>query len=213
MLCAEGQVAELGVRVAELSEQVAVLSRMLFGRSSERTRLGPGGEDEGQEPDGDGAREPGDPGGPRRGRGQPRGGPGHGRRDYSHLETREEIYDVPAGQRVCGCCGIAFEPLGAQSSEQIDWRVTVTRVVHRRLRYRRGCDCPRDPDGDRAASGEPDPQGRFTSEFLARLLYEKYVLGLPVHRDRAVFGRRAPAGVRGHPVWGTEGGRQPAATA
>lgn len=28
----------------------------------------------------------------------------------------------------------------------------------------------------------PIPQGRFTPSFLARLLYEKYVLGLPVHR-------------------------------
>jgi hypothetical protein len=39
---AEGQVTELNVRVLELSEQVAVLSRMLFGRSSEKTRPTPG---------------------------------------------------------------------------------------------------------------------------------------------------------------------------
>ena len=37
-------------------------------------------------------------------------------------------------------------------------------------------------DGDRAASTEPGAQGRFTAGFLARLLYQKYVLGLPVHR-------------------------------
>ena len=28
----------------------------------------------------------------------------------------------------------------------------------------------------------PVPKGRFTAAFLARLLYQKYVLGLPVHR-------------------------------
>jgi transposase len=92
---AEGQLAELNVRVAELSEQVAVLSRMLFGRSSERTRPAPDGADDVEGLDGDSAREPGDPG--RSPRGQRRGGRGHGRRDYSHLETREEVYDVPVG--------------------------------------------------------------------------------------------------------------------
>jgi transposase len=39
---AEGRVVELDVRVAELSEQVAVLSRMLFGRSSEKANPLPG---------------------------------------------------------------------------------------------------------------------------------------------------------------------------
>ncbi|HEX6403260.1 MAG TPA: transposase [Pseudonocardiaceae bacterium] len=49
---AEGRLAELNVRVAELSEQVAVLSRMLFGRSSEKTCPVPEGADEGQGSDG-----------------------------------------------------------------------------------------------------------------------------------------------------------------
>jgi transposase len=195
---AEGQLAELNVRVAELSEQVAVLSRMLFGRSSERTRPAPDGADDVERPDGDSAdsaREPGDPG--RSPRGQRRGGRGHGRRDYSHLETREEVHDVPVGQRVCACCGIAFEPLGAQSSEQIDWRVRVTRIVHRRLRYRRRCDCPGARTVTAPPAANPIPKGRFTSEFLARLLYEKYVMGLPVHRivrSLAAEGLRVPEG-------------------
>ena len=89
---------------------------------------------------------------------------------------------MPADQRVCACCGIAFEPLGAASSEQIDWRVRVTRIVHRRLRYRRRCDCPGTRTVTAPPAANPIPKGRFTSEFLARLLYEKYVLGLPVHR-------------------------------
>ena len=33
-----------------------------------------------------------------------------------------------------------------------------------------------------AAAPNPIPKGRFTPEFLARLLYNKYVLGLPLHR-------------------------------
>lgn len=108
---------------------------------------------------------------------------------------------MPAGQRVCACCGIAFEPLGAQTSEQIDWRVTVTRIVHRRLRYRRRCECPGTRTQTRTLTAPPAanpiPKGRFTPEFLARLLYEKYVLGLPVHRivrSLAAEGLRVPEG-------------------
>ena len=120
---AEERLAAAEARVEELIEQVAVLSRMLFGQSSEKT----------------GARAvPPDPAWCRRAgesavrtmaeserarRGQRPGGTGHGRRDYPHLDTREEIHDVPDGQRVCPGCGRAFEPLGSEGSEQIDWQV------------------------------------------------------------------------------------------
>ena len=131
---AEGQVAELGVRVSELSEQVAVLSRMLFGQSSEKGRGSPDQGALSEEPDSrGGAGRPGGPGGPARTRGQRPGSKGHGRRDYSHLDTREEVHDVPADQRVCPCCGVGFEPLGSETSERVDWRVRVTRIVYRRL--------------------------------------------------------------------------------
>jgi transposase len=179
---AEGQVAELDVWVAELSEQVAVLSRMLFGRSSEKTNpvSDQGGEAGGSDrSDARGSRDRDEP---VRKRGQRPGSKGHGRRDYSHLDTREEIHDVPADQRVCACCGLEFEFLGSETSEQVDWQVTITRVVHRRLRYRRRCDCPGHRTVIAPPAPNPIPKGRFTPSFLARLLYEKYVLGLPVHR-------------------------------
>lgn len=179
---AEGQVAELDVRVAELSEQVAVLSRMLFGRSSEKTGPVPDRGADAGEPDRPDARGSDDRGEPERKRGQRPGSKGHGRRDYSHLDTREEIHDVPAGQRVCACCGLEFEFLGSETSEQVDWRVMITRVVHRRLRYRRRCECPGHRTVIAPPAPNPIPKGRFTPSFLARLLYEKYVLGLPVHR-------------------------------
>jgi transposase len=187
--------AEATARIEELSEQVAVLSRMLFGRSSEKKGSGSGG---GRVAGG----ELGDPGGggsdgggvggskgpdagggePVGKRGQRLGSKGHGRRDYSHLDTREEVHDVPAEERVCAGCGLEFELLSSETSEQVDWQVTVVRVVHRRLRYRRRCDCP----GRRTVIARPAPKpvakGRFTAAFLARLLYEKFVLGLPVHR-------------------------------
>jgi transposase len=175
---AEARAAELGGRVAELGEQVTVLSRLLYGEKSEKAKSRPapgGGGGEGGEA--------GRGGGLRRRRGQQPGTKGHGRRDYSRLETREEVHDVPEGERVCPHCGKAFELLGtAEDSEQVDWRVTVTRIVHRRLRYRRRCDCPGARTVTAPVVPKPVPKGRFTAAFLARLMFEKYVLGMPLHR-------------------------------
>lgn len=174
-------------RIGQLGEQVAVLSRMLFGRSSERTAA-----DLPADPGDDGgAGKPDGPGGAGAGegcetdkpkRGQRPGSKGHGRRDYSGLRTREEIHDVPAGARVCQGCGCPLEVLGSECSEQIDWQVTITRIVHRRMRYRRRCGCPGPRTVIAPVAPNPIRRGRFTAAFLARLLYQKYVLGLPVHR-------------------------------
>lgn len=92
------------------------------------------------------------------------------------------MLDVPAEARCCAGCGVEFECVGSETSDQIDWRVQVTRIVYRRPRYRRGCGC----GGPRSIIAAPAPnvvpKGLFSYAFLARLLYQKYVLGLPLHR-------------------------------
>ncbi|WP_322779150.1 IS66 family transposase, partial [Frankia sp. Cas4] len=177
----QSRLTETSQRTTELAEQVAVLRRILFGRSSEKTRPAPDRQ-ETAHPDGQDERDSASPGDAPARRGQRRGRSGHGRRDYSQLETREEIHDVPAAERTCAGCGAAFVPLGTEDSEQIDWQVTITRIVHRRLRYRRRCTCPGSRTVIAPVPGKPIAKGRFTPAFLARLLYEKYVLGLGLHR-------------------------------
>jgi transposase len=164
------RVAELAGQVAALQESVTTLSGLLFGSSSEKgSPLRRTGREGGDRPGGAGKR------------GQRPGGPGHGRRDYSHLEADERIIDVDAGQRCCAVCGKAFEFLGTEDSEQIDWQVKITRIVWRRRRYRRRCSHP-GPRTACAPPAKPVPKGLFTAGFLARLAYEKHVLGRPVHR-------------------------------
>ncbi len=166
------RVAELAGQVAALQESVTTLSGLLFGSSSEK----------GGSPARRTGREGGDrPGGTGK-RGQRPGGPGHGRRDYSHLETEERVIDVDAGQRCCAVCGKAFEFIGTEDSEQIDWRVKITRIVWRRRRYRRRCSHPGPRTICASPAARPVPKGLFTAGFLARLAYEKHVLGRPVHR-------------------------------
>jgi transposase len=178
---AEERLAAAEARIEELVEQVAVLSRMLFGRSSEKTSAG-AGDPEGAGEQADDGSDDTDGGGERAKRGQRPGSVGHGRRDYSRLDSREEVHDVPAGQRVCADCGMAFTALGSEGSEQIDWQVHLTRIVHRRLRYRRACTCPGPRTVTAPPAANPIPKGRFTAGFCARLLYLKFVLGLPVTR-------------------------------
>jgi transposase len=207
---AEGESARLQARVVELegqvgalSEKVAELARLAFGGSEKRPRRGSGsdggdgphddpdgpGGGLGDGPDGPGEETPaGEPGKPvRRRRGQRRGSRGHGRRDYSHLSTEEQVHDVPAEQRVCPRCGAGYVPFGEECCELIDWRVRLVRVVIRRPTYRRGCRCP--VRGVLAAPPAPKPigKGRFTAGFLARLLVEKFVLGRPTHRIAAAL--------------------------
>jgi transposase len=176
------RVVELEGQVGALAEKVSGLAKLAFGKSSEKKSArrvsdaeGPGEEGPGEGQGGEGQPE-------KRGRGQRKGSRGHGRRDYSHLSTREEIHDVPEAERVCPCCGAGYVPFGQETCEQIDWQVGLIRVVHRRPTYRRTCRCP--VRGVLMAPPVPKAigKGRFTTGFLARLLVEKFVLGRPTHR-------------------------------
>jgi transposase len=172
------RVAELEGQVAALSEKVATLAKLVFGASSEQQRPAESAAD-----DADGGEHS-----ERRRRGQQPGSRGHGRRDYSGLETVEEVHDVPADQRVCPDCGAPYAPFGEECSEQIDWQVRIVRIVHRRPTYRRSCRCPVRGVLVAPPAPKPIPKGLFTAGFLARLLVEKYVLGRPMCRIVAALG-------------------------
>src|SRR5688572_11052596 len=107
------RVAELEGQVAALGEKVATLTKMVFGASSEKKKS----------PAGTPAGDAGGGGSSGRRRGQQPGSRGHGRRDYSNLETDEEIHDVPESERFCPHCCAAYVPFGEECCEQIDWQV------------------------------------------------------------------------------------------
>jgi transposase len=167
---------ERDAELEKLRAELAVLRRLVFGRSSEKSPPEPpsgghaGGED---------------------GRGRQRGGgkgvrrgPGAraGRRDYSHLPRFEVFWDFPGGGYRCPGCGEPFTPLGDhRSGEQLDWRVIVRVVAHCRRRYKRACDC-RVPVTV-MAPGPPKAIGKglFTNGFIAMLLVERFVAGRSVN--------------------------------
>jgi len=174
------QQAQQAVDLERLRADLAVLQRLLFGRSSERSRPEASG---GEAADGAGGGGPADSPrdrGANDGGQTPRRGPGarSGRRDYSDLPRFEVFWDFPEGGYCCPRCGLPFTVLGDHvSGEQLDWQVIVRVVVHRRRRYKRGCDC-RVP----ATVMAPGPakaigKGLFSNGFIAMLLTERYVAG------------------------------------
>ncbi len=170
-----GDVERLTAENAALRAQVATLAKLVFGASSEKKKPA-----KRTTPPADGAE--GFESSERRPRGQQPGSTGHGRRDYSHLTTIEEVHDVPEDERVCPDCGAAYAPFGEERAEQIDWQVRLVRVIHRRPTYRRTCRCRVRGVLVAPVPEKPIPKGLFTAGFLAHLLTEKYLLGRPLER-------------------------------
>jgi transposase len=168
--------AERDAELDRVRADLAVLQRMLFGRSSERSRPTPPGRgDAGGDAggDGDSGRGRGSGGGVKRGRGARAG-----RRDYSHLPRFEMFWDFPGGGYCCPECGEPFTLLGDHvSGQQLDWQVIVRLVAHCRRRYRRACDC-RVP-ATVMAPGPPKAIGKglLSNGFVAMLFTERYVAG------------------------------------
>ena len=166
-----GELARRDAELERMAAELAVLQRLVFGRSSERARPGPAARDE----DGGGAAGRGRGGG---GDGRPRGpGARAGRRDYSHLPRVEVIWDFPGGGYCCPQCGAPFTRLGDHVAEQLDWQVTVRVAAHCRRRYRRACSCR--VAATATAPGPPKAIGKglFGNGFIAMLLTERYVAG------------------------------------
>ena len=160
-------------QLAEANATIAVLQRMVFGRSSEKS--GPDGDGDGNAGAGDGG---GKPGGEKKK--QVKRGPGarSGRRDYSGLPRFEVFWDFPGGGYCCPECGEPFTPLGDHwSGEQVDWQVIIRLVANCQRRYKRQCEC----EGPQTVTAPGPPKaigkGLFTNGFTAMLLVERFEAG------------------------------------
>jgi len=161
-------------RLAEANATIAVLQRIVFGRSSEKS--GPSPDSDGD--DDVGASDGGKPGSGKKK--QVKRGPGarSGRRDFSGLPRFEVFWDFPGGGYCCPECGEPFTLLGDHwSGEQLDWQVIIRLVANCQRRYKRKCGC----EGPQTvmAPGPPKAIGKglFTNGFTAMLLTERFGSG------------------------------------
>jgi transposase len=137
------------------------------------------------------------PGQSKRNRGHQVGQKGHGRRDYSHLPSREQTISLePAA---CTQCGLPFDNFpGTEDSEEIVIDVQAYRRVLHRRRYTPRCTCRGNP-GIITAPLSPKlfTRSKIDISVWVHILIEKYHYQRPLTRTlRAMsdFGIALPAG-------------------
>jgi transposase len=114
----------------------------------------------------------------------------HGRRKPPREFPRDRrVYELSEAERRCPCCGEPRPPIGAETSEQLDYKPASLFVVeHVRLTY--ACaKC----DGQLATAPKP-PQpidkGMPGPGLLAQVVVSKYHDHLPLHRQERIFERQ-----------------------
>lgn len=182
-------VAELQARVMELEQQVAYLTRMLFGRRSEKLsddasqgRLfgealapaaapPPGGDDE--------------PDPPARRRRKRR----KGRRPLPESLPREthEIHP-PQDERTCPDCGAAKAIFGQDVTEELEV-VPARFFVNRYVRHKYACRACQGHVSVGPLPPRPLDKGVPGPGFLAHLITSKYADALPLYRQQQIYRR------------------------
>ena len=168
--------------IAALKARLKQVLSMLFGRKSEkgkREKKPPESSKEGAEKDGGQASGAG-----KRRRGKQPGAKGYGRRRREELPTETVFHPLPEDQKHCPECGKSFFILpGTEDSEEIDVRIEVVRILHKREMAKPACSCGVVP-GIVAAAVPPKliPKGMFTVRFWAYVVVEKFLLQRPLSR-------------------------------
>jgi transposase len=120
---------------------------------------------------------------PKRSRGHQPGSPGHGRRDYSHLPVKEEIFGLD--EAVCPHCGCPYQEdpfLGTEDSELIEVKVHAYRRKLLRKKYKKSCQCQGIPGIITAPGpGKLIDKGKLGISVWVTLLLEKYLYQRPIN--------------------------------
>jgi len=106
----------------------------------------------------------------------------------AELPRRDNIIEVPEAERACPRCGDERAVIGQDISEVLEL-ITAKLYVRSDKREKRACvTCEaaviRAPRGDKIVAG-----GQLGCSIGAQIVYDKYELGLPLHRQRRTFKR------------------------
>lgn len=129
----------------------------------------------------------------------PRRRRGHGRRPLpGHLPRERVEFDLSDAEKACPCCGRARQRIGAETSEQLDYRPASLFVVER-VRHTYACPtCSRtaDPADDpiptittAALSAQPIDKGLPGPGLLAHVVVSKYADHQPLYRQAGILAR------------------------
>lgn len=113
--------------------------------------------------------------------------------DTSGLPVREQIHELPEGERVCPDTGQPLVPVGEKVFEEIDYqRPRLTLVRHKRVVYGLAPEQAQERQATQVAAPMPPrplESCAASATLLAWLLVQKYANHLPLYRQEAIFGR------------------------
>jgi transposase len=170
---ARSEIVQLKTIVEKQNSRIKALEKQLHGKKTEVTKVAP---------------EAGEDRPPKRSKGRQLGAKGHGRKLRIELEPVECVHDFAPGERICGDCGEPFSDMGEQVSEEIDVEYKLVRLVHKRKKIRKSCQCA----GTSVIKVAPGPPklfsgSLFTTNFWAYLIFEKFQLQRPTNRVRQLW--------------------------
>lgn len=114
---------------------------------------------------------------------------GHGRRELPRNLPREQVrHELPEEERLCPCCGEVRQPIGQETSEQLEYIPGTLKVIeHVRVKYAcRGCQ-----EQVAIATKPPQPieKGLPGPGLLAHTVLSKYGDHLPLYRQEDILAR------------------------
>ncbi len=176
----QAQITDQAQQIENLKADNAWLKQQLFGQKSEQTST------DCQDNALAGNAGTATPKEGKKKRGQQPGSQGHGRQSRTHpnLEVKEIEHELPEDKRACPRCKLPFVSFpGTADCEELHWEVHIIRRVHKCKRYKPACACGVVP-GIVTAPAPPKliPKGKFSCEFWARMLLEKFLLQRPIQR-------------------------------
>ena len=176
------EIAQLKALVAELNAKIDTLTKMLFGKKSERSKKEKGiplesSSTEQKLPDDESVIEE-----PKQRRTKNGGG---GRNSFPPNIPRRDIpVSLSPDECCCPRCGKDFMPMGVEITEVLHYLPMVLEVLRFiRQRMKSACPCA----GTKIIIAEPPvrtiDKGLVTTEFIAAVLVNKYCDHLPIHRQ------------------------------
>jgi len=171
------EIALLKQQIADLKAQVDKLTKMLFGKKSEKSKK----KDQETEASSDDSSS-GDADTPKKKRKKNGGG---GRKPFPPEIPRRDVHvDLSADECRCDCCGEVFEPMGVEITEILNYipmTCEVIRII--RHRYKRTCHCRKNKIIIAEMPIRTIDKGTVTTEMIAAVLVNKYCDHLPVYRQ------------------------------
>ncbi len=166
---ANARIKELESIVEKQAVRIAELEKQLYGKKSEVTKK--------SEP----APEPA----AKRARGREPGNKGSGRKSRTKLEAEECVHDLKPTETVCQSCAKPYNDMGYKVSEEVHIHYKLVRIIHKRRKMRRTCQCAMSPVIKTAPIPPKLFRGSlFSTEFWQYIIFDKYHLQRPMNRVR-----------------------------